>query len=119
MCLWCPVTADTSDTSDTNDSGDKKRLKLNYDEARSRPHCGWPRSLPLLDASKAPPLLPNMSRSGAKLLFGEAADKASASVGKRTDYLAAGEAAGRKLTKSWQLGVSAIGEAHLHKLPSR
>ena len=49
-----------------------------------------------------------MSRSGAKLLFGEAADKASASVGKRTDYLAAGEAAGRKLTKSWQLGVSAI-----------
>ncbi|GIR23826.1 MAG: hypothetical protein CM15mP38_0090 [Synechococcus sp.] len=93
--------------------------KLNYDEARSRPHCGWPLSLPLLDASKAPPLLPNMSRSGAKLLFGEAADKASASVGKRTDYLAAGEAAGRKLTKSWQLGVSAIGEAHLHKLPSR
>ena len=60
-----------------------------------------------------------MSRSEAELLFGEAADKASARVSKRTDYLAAGEAAGRKLTKSWQLGVSAIGEAHLHKLPSR
>ena len=83
------------------------------------PRCGWPLSLPLLDVSKSPPLLPNMSRSEAELLFGEAADKASASASKRTDYLAAGEAAGRKLTKSWQLGVSAIGEAHLHKLPSR
>lgn len=57
--------------------------------------------------------LPNMSRSEAAELIEKNGGKVSSSVSKKTSFLLAGEAAGSKLDKANQLGVSVIDEAGL------
>ena len=57
--------------------------------------------------------LPNLSRTDAKALIEAAGGKVSGSVSKKTDYLVAGEAAGSKLTKAENLGVTVLSEDDL------
>lgn len=57
--------------------------------------------------------LPTMSRDEATELIRANGGKVSGSVSKKTDYLLAGEAAGSKLTKAQQLGVTVISEEQL------
>ena len=57
--------------------------------------------------------LPTLSRSDAKALVEAAGGKVSGSVSKKTDYLVAGEAAGSKLTKAENLGVTVLSEDDL------
>ncbi len=54
--------------------------------------------------------LPTMSRDEASALITERAGKVSSSVSKKTNYVLAGDAAGSKLTKARDLGVSVIDE---------
>ncbi len=57
--------------------------------------------------------LPTMSRDEASALIKSRGGKVSGSVSKKTDYVVAGEAAGSKLTKANELGVTVIDEATL------
>ncbi len=57
--------------------------------------------------------LPTMSRDEASALIKAQGGKVSGSVSKKTNYVVAGEAAGSKLTKAQELGVTVIDEAGL------
>jgi DNA ligase (NAD+) len=57
--------------------------------------------------------LPTMSRDEASALIKAQGGKVSGSVSKKTDYVVAGEAAGSKLTKAQELGVTVIDESTL------
>ncbi len=57
--------------------------------------------------------LPTLTRDEASALIKAQGGKVSGSVSKKTDYVVAGEAAGSKLTKANELGVTVIDEATL------
>lgn len=57
--------------------------------------------------------LPTLGRKEAQALIEQYGGKVSGSVSKKTDYLLAGEAAGSKLTKAQELGVTVISEEEL------
>lgn len=57
--------------------------------------------------------LPTLSRDEASAMIKAQGGKVSGSVSKKTDYVVAGEAAGSKLTKAQDLGVTVIDEAQL------
>ena len=57
--------------------------------------------------------LPTMGRDEASTLIKAQGGKVSGSVSKKTDYVVAGEAAGSKLTKAQELGVTIIDESTL------
>ena len=57
--------------------------------------------------------LPTMTRDGASALIESYGGKTSSSVSKKTSYVLAGEAAGSKLTKAQELGVTIISEEDL------
>lgn len=63
--------------------------------------------------------LPSMTRDEAKAAIEAAGGKVAGSVSKKTDYLVAGEAAGSKLDKAQQLGVTIVDEAGLLALVER
>ena len=60
--------------------------------------------------------LPTMTRDEASALIKERGGKVAGSVSKKTTYVVAGEAAGSKLTKAQQLGVTVIDEAELLRM---
>lgn len=60
--------------------------------------------------------LPTMSRDEASELIKAEGGKVSGSVSKKTNYVVAGEAAGSKLTKARDLGVTVIDEEELLKM---
>lgn len=60
--------------------------------------------------------LPTMSRDEASALIKAHGGKVSSSVSKKTDYVVAGEAAGSKLTKAQDLGVTIISGDELKEL---
>ena len=60
--------------------------------------------------------LPTMSRDEASELIKAQGGKVSGSVSKKTSYVVAGEAAGSKLTKAQDLGVTIIDENELKKM---
>ncbi len=62
--------------------------------------------------------LPTMSRNEAKQFIEVRGGRVTGSVSKRTDYLLAGEAAGSKLDKARNLGISILDEAALKRLAS-
>lgn len=62
--------------------------------------------------------LPTMGRSEAEALIVAAGGKTSSSVSKKTSFVVAGEAAGSKLTKAQNLGVTVIDEAELLRMLS-
>ncbi|WP_297966486.1 NAD-dependent DNA ligase LigA [uncultured Anaerovibrio sp.] len=60
--------------------------------------------------------LPTLGRSEAKALVEANGGKAAGSVSKKTDYVLAGEAAGSKLTKAQELGITVIDEAEFLRM---
>lgn len=60
--------------------------------------------------------LPTLSRNDAKSLIEAHGGKAAGSVSKKTDYVLAGEAAGSKLVKAQELGITIIDEAEFLQL---
>lgn len=60
--------------------------------------------------------LPTMGRSEAQELIEKNGGKVSGSVSKKTNYVLAGEAAGSKLTKAQELGITVISEEELLKM---
>ncbi len=60
--------------------------------------------------------LPTLSRDEASELIKKNGGKASGSVSKKTHYVVAGDAAGSKLTKARELGVTVIDEAELLRM---
>lgn len=60
--------------------------------------------------------LPTLKREEAKELIEKAGGKVTGSVSKKTDYLVAGEAAGSKLEKALELGITQLTEAQLIEL---
>lgn len=60
--------------------------------------------------------LPTMSRDEASALIKANGGKTSSSVSKKTSYVVAGDAAGSKLTKAQELGVTVISEDDLVKM---
>jgi DNA ligase (NAD+) len=63
--------------------------------------------------------LPLLTRDQAKALIVGQGGKVSESVGRSTDYVVAGEAAGSKLRKAQELGVPVIDEARLREMARR
>lgn len=57
--------------------------------------------------------LPTLGRKEAQALVEQYGGKVSGSVSKKTDYVLAGEAAGSKLTKAQELGITVISEEEL------
>lgn len=60
--------------------------------------------------------LPTLGRKEAQELIEKYGGKASGSVSKKTDYVLAGEAAGSKLTKAQELGITVLNEAEFKQL---
>lgn len=60
--------------------------------------------------------LPTLSRDEASAMIKAQGGKVTGSVSKKTDYVVAGEAAGSKLTKAQQLGVTVIDEDELRRM---
>lgn len=60
--------------------------------------------------------LPTLSRNDAKNLIEAHGGKAAGSVSRKTDYVLAGEAAGSKLIKAQELGITIIDEAEFLQL---
>ena len=60
--------------------------------------------------------LPTLSRNDAKNMIEAHGGKAAGSVSKKTDYVLAGEAAGSKLVKAQELGITIIDEAECLQL---
>lgn len=60
--------------------------------------------------------LPTLSRNDAKNLIEAHGGKAAGSVSKKTDYVLAGEAAGSKLVKAQELGITIIDETEFLQL---
>jgi DNA ligase (NAD+) len=60
--------------------------------------------------------LPTLEREDAKAMIEAAGGKVSGSVSKKTTYVVAGEAAGSKLDKAYELGVTVIDEAGLRAM---
>jgi DNA ligase (NAD+) len=60
--------------------------------------------------------LPTLSREEASELIEAEGGKVTGSVSKKTDYVVAGEAAGSKLTKAEQLGITILDEAGLRAI---
>ena len=60
--------------------------------------------------------LPTMSRDEAAALIKDRGGKVSSSVSKKTHYVVAGEAAGSKLTKANELGITVIDEPELLRM---
>jgi len=60
--------------------------------------------------------LPTLSRNDAKNLIEAHGGKAAGSVSKKTDYVLAGEAAGSKLVRAQELGITIIDEAEFLQL---
>ncbi|MCQ2429018.1 MAG: NAD-dependent DNA ligase LigA [Clostridia bacterium] len=60
--------------------------------------------------------LPTLSRDEASNMIKAQGGKVSGSVSSKTDYVVAGEAAGSKLTKAQQLGITIIDEAELRRM---
>ena len=60
--------------------------------------------------------LPTMTRDEASAVIESFGGKASSSVSKKTDYVLAGEAAGSKLTKAQELGITIIDEDTFRKM---
>lgn len=60
--------------------------------------------------------LPTLGRKEAQALVEQYGGKVSGSVSKKTDYVLAGEAAGSKLTKAQELGITVISEEELRKM---
>jgi DNA ligase (NAD+) len=60
--------------------------------------------------------LPTLKREEAKELIEKAGGKVTGSVSKKTDYLVTGEAAGSKLEKALELGITQLTEAQLLEL---
>jgi DNA ligase (NAD+) len=60
--------------------------------------------------------LPTMSRDEAGAMIKAAGGKVSGSVSSKTSFVVAGEAAGSKLTKAQQLGVTVIDEDTLKQM---
>ena len=57
-----------------------------------------------------------MTRSEAKDLIERNGGKVASAVSKKTDYVLTGEAAGSKLAKARELGISIIGEEEFRAL---
>lgn len=57
--------------------------------------------------------LPTLTREQAKSMLESAGAKVTGSVSKKTDYVLAGEAAGSKLTKAEDLGITVIDEKQM------
>ena len=62
--------------------------------------------------------LPTYKRTEAAAIIEKLGGKAAGSVSKKTDYVLAGEAAGSKLTKAQQLGITIIDEDEFNKMIS-
>ena len=60
--------------------------------------------------------LPTLTRDEAAVLIKAEGGKVTGSVSKKTDYVVAGEAAGSKLTKANELGITVIDEDALRAL---
>ena len=60
--------------------------------------------------------LPTLGRKEAAELVEHYGGKVSGSVSKKTDYVLAGEAAGSKLTKAKELGITVISEEELREM---
>ena len=60
--------------------------------------------------------LPTYKRSEAQEIIEKLGGKAAGSVSKKTDYVLAGEAAGSKLTKAQQLGITIIDEDEFRRM---
>ena len=83
----------------------------------------WPKTEPRASAAREGVLagktfvltgtLPTLSRTDAAARIEAAGGKVTGSVSKKTDYVVAGEAAGSKLAKAQELGVTVLDEAGL------
>jgi DNA ligase (NAD+) len=60
--------------------------------------------------------LPNLTREEARDMIVAAGGRVSGSVSRATDYVVAGEAAGSKLDRATELGISVIDEDGLRDL---